>query len=666
VAVLPPRPVGTLRAVGALAVLCAAGCREPLGPVTYLADLPGESGHSLASDAAEVGGEARPILFPTERFVGRGRSTVPPSRELEVALKVPAGAAAGPDLEAIIVAGGEPRMVPVHLEAEGRPRVRLEFEPEEVGNPLLWMVKALPRPGERSTSLGPIRVGADMRLRLGMALDPRHCGDHPPTILSVDLVDGAHTQQLLHRLLGPKDGCTHWTDVEVPLPAAAARLVSLRFRAHALRAADRDARLYPLWGDPVLVGASVRDPKRPSVILLSLDTLGARHVGAYGYRFPTSPALDALAAEGTLFERALSHYPSTAGSHTTLLTSVLPVSHGVRAWFQTIPADVSTLAESVRRQGCEAAAVTEDALLSRDAGFGRGFHRYWENRALPGQTARMARRTLGRALGWLRSRPPEPFFLFVHTYEVHDPHNAPLRHQRAVRPRGTAVEGNDVALPYDAEVRLLDQLVGRFVRRLEAEGILERTVVIITGDHGEAFGEHGTGGHGTMLYDEVMRVPLILRGPGVPRGRRVPEPVGLVDVMPTVLDLMGIQHPEGLQGRSLLPALRGEPLAARPLIAEVRGRVGASEGPDLRAVWLDDHKAILDEASGRWQVFDLRTDPREQHDLGNEGAGTVEKAKRVLAWYETLGAERAARAKGETHAPDGETRQKLRALGYVE
>src|SRR5262249_51253493 len=149
--------------------------------------------------------------------------------------------------------------------------------------------------------------------------------------------------------------------------------------------------------------------------------------------------------------------------HMTLLTSLLPAAHGVRGWYDQLPDNIPTLAEELRRVGYMTAAVTEDGVLSRSMGVGRGFHAYWERTTKPGITAGVGRQTFRRALGWLRSAPPEPFFLFIHTYEVHEPYVAPRGYLSLVRPGRDAAAENDRAWRYDAKVRFLDRLLGRFV-----------------------------------------------------------------------------------------------------------------------------------------------------------------------------------------------------------
>jgi arylsulfatase A-like enzyme len=511
----------------------------------------------------------------------------------------------------------------------------------------------------------PIHIGPGAQLRLGMGLDPARCAGHPVTDFRVDALGAGAPRELLRRRLDPRNACGRWTDAEVSLAALESRTISFRFRVRASAPAARSSALHAVWGDP-FVTSPVPGPAPPNIVLVSLDALGARHLTAYGYDHPTSPHLSALAAEGALFAHALSHYPSTAGSHMTLFTGLLPAAHGVRNLANRLPDGVPTLPMLLRRAGYTTAAVTEDFVLARGLGFGRGFHAYSESREVKGAlgTPGLARQTFRRALDWLRGRPPEPFFLFLHTYQVHAPYLPRDAFLRAVRPARDGGGADDPAWRYDAEIRYTDAVLGAFVARLARSGVLERTLLVVTSDHGDAFGEHGAEGHGGTLWDEVMRVPLVLRGPGIAPGTRVAAPVGLVDVLPTLLDLAGVPAPDGLHGRSLRPLLRAEPSAPRALVAEVRGLVVNPNAPvDLRAVWLGDRKVMYDRTAGRWQVFDLRADPLERRDVSAADADTLAAARRVLAWYEQLGAARADQA---PPALSDEMREKLRALGYVD
>ena len=232
----------------------------------------------------------------------------------------------------------------------------------------------------------------------------------------------------------------------------------------------------------------------------------------------------------------------------------------------------------------------------------------------------------------------------------------------------TGADHADRAWQYDAEVRLLDGLLAELVRGLRRGGTLDRTVLIVTSDHGEAFGEHGNWYHEVMLYDEVMRVPLLIRGPHLPTGLRVADRVGLVDLAPTILDAAGIAPPGHMHGRSLLTELRGAPPGPRPLVAELHGKLIPSPprlDRELRAVWLGRRKAILDLDTGRWEVYDL-ADPDERRDLAASAPDTIAEARRVLAWYDGLAADTPEGPSPDRGPLTPDEQNRLRALGYVE
>jgi arylsulfatase A-like enzyme len=591
---------------------------------------------------------------------------------LEVPFVVPAGLPAEDlGVKSLVLGNGRVHLGEPDWARGDPPLAHLRLPAAEAGASVRYALfgTILPPAGSRVETLGPTVVPPGAHLRFALALEPNRCADHPLTEIGIDVRAARRTWPVYRRRLDPQRSCGRWLDEELSLGAFAGRRVRIRLRARAHDPSERARRLFLLWGDPMLVSSRAARPARPNVILISLDTLGARHVGSYGYPHPTTPRLDALAREGVLFERALSHYPSTAASHMTLFTALLPAAHGVRGLLDELPPDVPTLPELLRRAGYLTAAVTENATLARGMGFVRGFHVYWEHRRHAGSTVGMARETFARARRWLRKAPLEPFFLFIHTYEVHTPYQPRPHYRREVRSPGHDEGARDPALPYDAEVRFADHLVGRLVALLRRRGVLERTLLVVTSDHGEAFGEHGGFTHGTLLYDEVMHVPLVLRGPGVRRGVRVATGVGLADVLPTILELAGEPPPAALHGRSLRAALDGHGLPPRPLVAEVRGRIGGATAaaPNLRAVWLGDRKVIHDAATDRWQVYDLASDPGEQHDLGATAPEALAEARGVLAWYEGLAVTGGERGPATALPPvEADSAEKLRALGYVE
>ncbi len=436
-----------------------------------------------------------------------------------------------------------------------------------------------------------------------------------------------------------------------------------------------------------------RAARGPNLVLVSIDTLRADHLGAYGYDLPTSPTIDArLAGEGVTFTDVYSQSPKTTPSHMTLLTSLYPSVHGVELWQNGKPAHVlnpavHTLAEILKNAGYATAAFTGGAQVDPVRGFDQGFDLY----TVSGQQRR-ARRWLGRHR-WQR------FFVFYHTYDVHDPYLPPDEYIRLFDPdyRGRVLDaihrlraegGMSVAAwagisrrfwdsvdrsdprdvrfverLYDAGIRRMDsETIRPLLDRLDQLGLARDTLVVFTSDHGEAFGEHGQFQHDD-LYAGTLRVPLVLRWPGrLPAGLRIGSRVRLIDVMPTILELLGVPAPPSLQGQSLTPLLHDA--YASPA---TEGAVSEySDGRLYESLRRGGLSYIVDGPEER--LFDLVRDPAERQ---NVLATRPEEAAAMRAALE--GWRRNCRAlvpllgpRGGTIAPSDETARRLRALGYLE
>jgi arylsulfatase A-like enzyme len=398
------------------------------------------------------------------------------------------------------------------------------------------------------------------------------------------------------------------------------------------------------------------------VLLLSLDTLRPDHLGAYGYDRPTSPTIDRmLAAEGAVFERAYSPFPSTPASHMTIFTGRLPCAHGVYGGPDgvALAAGIPTLPEMLRDAGWATGGFTEDAWVTATLGFSRGFETFVENRSAKFmQPEGQARRTFGEAAAWIRAQADRPWFAFVHTYQVHHPYAPPPGYVERVAPDHGPDRAASAIARYDGEIRYTDELLRPLLAAVDDAGGRDGTLVVLLSDHGEHFGEHGLFLHGFSLFEPMLHVPLVLRAPGlVPPGLRVPVNVGLIDVLPTVLDLLGLPPAPGVQGRSLAPLLRGERLPATTQWAELpfAKLVAARDGRVKRLIHVE---------TGEAKVFDLAADPEEEHDLGS--TADVEENRRLLATWERLcAAGRADDARDRRPALDPAVREKLEALGYV-
>ncbi len=422
------------------------------------------------------------------------------------------------------------------------------------------------------------------------------------------------------------------------------------------------------------------DPGELNVLLITLDTTRADRLGCYGATGVATPNLDALAARGTLFERAIAPVPLTLPSHTSLMTGELPAMHGVRdnGGFR-VGAEKVTLAEILAARGWVTAGFVSAYVLDHRWGIAQGFDTYFDDFDLAkfktmsmGDIQRRGDVTVEHALSWIGERgAKEKFFAWVHLYDPHAPYDPP-------EPFASRYAGH----PYNGEIAWTDELVGRLLAGLEARGLTERTIVAVIADHGESLGEHGEHGHGFFIYEPTTHVPLLLAGPyaGL-EGRRISSVVRNVDLAPTLLDLLGVGGPDGRlqgQGQSLVPLLsqRDEsadtPLENPPGYSEAfysRFHYGWSE---LRSIRTKEWHFI---EAPRPELYDLAADPGELKNLAAEDRRTVAELRGRLAALDrqvdaAIEKERAAhpREKDSAAAPveeDEETLRKLAALGYV-
>ncbi len=457
------------------------------------------------------------------------------------------------------------------------------------------------------------------------------------------------------------------------------------------RAWHRLARAVPL----VLLGASlagcVPAEPAPGLVLVVLDTLRADHLGCYGSRRPTSPHLDALARRGVLFEEAVASSPWTLPSMAALLSGRFPTAAVFDGRLQR------SLAEDLAEAGFETAAFTEGGYVSSAFGLDRGFALFREEEGEVGLFRRAGEpgggggigRTFARATAWLRNVGDRPFLLLVHTYEVHAPYRRrsfasgtppsglgptfELSDVVRIR-RGRVVLGprelDHIEALYDGGVLEADRHVGRLVEELGRLGLAARTAVAVTADHGEDLGgrfARFAGDHGHALYDEQIRVPLLLVGPGLPAGLRIPDPVRLVDLLPTLLDLAGVEVPEGLDGRSLLPRIRG---GAPPPPETLLRTTGEAGKPARVGVRTGQAKLVVSDPLARprtaaVELFDLARDPGERENLAAVRPALRDALRaRLRALRTRERAEGPPRyAPGRELPPELETR--LRALGYL-
>lgn len=392
---------------------------------------------------------------------------------------------------------------------------------------------------------------------------------------------------------------------------------------------------------------------RPPVLLVTIDTARADRFGCYGYTMGRTPTVDALASEGLRVERAYAHVPLTLPSHATILSGVHPAGHGLHVNFQgALPAELPTLAERFAAAGYRTGAFVGAWVLDRAFGLDRGFEHYDDLSHLAAaadrQTERTANQVIDAALRWLEADDPRPYFAWVHFFDPHDPYEPPNFY----------TEG--LASMYDGELAFVDAQLARLLAVIEARGELAELVVVLTSDHGESLGEHGEATHGVFVYDATMRVPLVLRAPGrIQGGSVLPGPVGLVDLAPTLLELIGLSPVPGHEGQSFLPRPGGRPAAPAPVLLESEYPRRSFGWSRLVALVVGDEKVIRAPTP---ELYDLRADPGELTNLAPgdpaRTAGRLEVLERRRASLPTRrpAALEAARVGGEA---------RLSALGYV-
>ncbi len=407
-------------------------------------------------------------------------------------------------------------------------------------------------------------------------------------------------------------------------------------------------------------------PDRLNVVLITIDTLRADRLSVFGSDIET-PGFDRLAEEGVLFSNASTTVPFTLPAHSSIMTGTYPPFHGVRenvGYF--LGEENTTLAEMMAQSGRDTAGFVSAFVLDSRWGIGRGFEHYHDDFDLGafqsanlGSVQRPGEETIAAVHSWL-DRPQtgeggrEPFFLWLHLFDAHDPYTPP-------EPFRSQYPGR----LYDAEVAYTDSLLDGFLEDLEARGLLESTVVVVTADHGEGLGDHGEAFHGYFVYDSTVHVPLVFRLPGkASAGRRVREAVSHVDIVPTILDLTGQSIPDRVQGRSLVGALAGEELGEdepEPVVyAESFYPLLHYGWSALRALRSESFKYIEAPAP---ELFDLASDPAESENLypGSGGVGRS-MARQLLDLGVQLEQGAASSAAADL---DEQTLAQLRALGYV-
>ena len=399
----------------------------------------------------------------------------------------------------------------------------------------------------------------------------------------------------------------------------------------------------------VACATDTRHAHKQSVVIVTLDTTRADYLPMYGSGIVQTPAMDRLAREGVVFDRAESVAPLTLTAHTSLFTGLYPPRHGVRDNAAApLTADHPTLAEILHGQGWHTAAFVGASVLAADRGLSRGFDVYDDGgTAQAGRSPRRpANEVIDGALAWLFAASESPFLLWVHLYDAHAPQSPPDEYRRAYP-----------ADQYSAGIAFADSQLGRLLDALDRQPSTRDTIVVVAGDHGESLGDHGEFEHGIFLYESALHVPLVVRAPDVRRGH-IQDLVSLVDVTPTVLGLLGIRSVAS-DGVSLVASLCGrDGPATRWVYAESMypRHFGWSA---LRAMRDTRYKFI---EAPRPELYDLDADPFEDHNLASVQPDVVARMRARLGALDTSA--KAADPRSSREVPAA-LRARLMSIGYV-
>ncbi|MBN1485068.1 MAG: sulfatase, partial [Chloroflexia bacterium] len=542
----------------------------------------------------------------------------------------------------------------------------------------------------------PVYQGGRIEFGLGLHQDAwERAGDGVRFVLEVIDEDGRR-QALYERELRPqvRPEDRAWLDQRVDLSSFAGRRLQIIFRTEAGENNQND---WAVWSQPRLFSyelESAAAAERPNVLLISIDTLRGDHVSGNGYARQTTPTLDRLASEGVRFARAYSHSNHTNPSHSTMLTGLYPRSHGVINNRTALPFEVRTIPERLGEAGYHTVGAVSVYHLGPVWNMTQGFAEFYPT----GGERRVGRTTTDIALEWLIEQRREPFFMWVHYFDPHapylppapysalysaDPAYAPFRlpidqiHQPddwLTRYGDWPPPVQDVAeviTQYDGAIQYADYQVSRLLAYLDANGLSDRTIVMVTSDHGEGFGEHGIAYDHFGLHEEVVHVPWVVRAPGrLPLGGTVEDLVSHIDLGPTLLSLLGLPVPADMPGLDLRPLMEGRRgQGQEAVIAEQHDDLSlAVRTREWRLIrHLEDHQVwpLYNLRAGQMELYDLEEDPAEQNNLLPAASRGAEKAREAL-FEELLDWQVSTpMAEGIEALPlDEETEEMLRRMGY--
>jgi arylsulfatase A-like enzyme len=534
-------------------------------------------------------------------------------------------------------------------------------------------------------------------------------------IFKITAESGGQKTVLFHKTLGslPDNNRPVFSSEKIDLKRFSNKKVKFSFLTEkdpALKAGAKERLGQAFWYNPIICSPARISAKPCNVILISIDTLRADHLGCYGYSRLTSPHIDKLATESVQFDHAFSPASWTLPAHMSLFTGLTLFHHGVLHEAYAFDNSIPTLADLLREQGYSTGAFTGGGYVSSRFGFAKGFDFYFDEGGIPDLTSSAT--LFQKSFDWIRKNSDKKFFLFLHTYQVHEPYNSPppfgqcflakddpwkglnlkqyLGIKGIYRPLPENLKKNVVAL-YDGEIRYMDEaLIGPLLQGLKSLNLYDQTMIIFTSDHGEEFYDHGAWGHGQSLYNELIRVPLIIKFPSSKQeGQKIDSYARLIDVLPTVLEELRISYSASrFDGRSLLPLLDGKEKEPRDFLGEVYGKIEFTSplrfaNPSLRRVAINDNHyklifSIYHNDNSYFfspppphpetfdiQVYDLIKDPEERVNLASQKQDVIRRLLVKIESYYAHGKKGQGRGKTGTRSVDQSLSDQLRALGYL-
>lgn len=407
-------------------------------------------------------------------------------------------------------------------------------------------------------------------------------------------------------------------------------------------------------------------PPRPNIVVYLVDTLRADHLGVYGYGKKTSPNLDAFAAKGVVYERAIAPDTCTVGSAPSLLSGQYTVSHGVDDFGKRVASDVPLLQSELQRHGYATGSFITNVNAGPAAGLDRGFDTVHDAIADFRQVNAQRTVPLKAIEDWLSGVKNRPFLLYVHTAEPHRPYRPPAEFsERFVTPysgpisgvyRGpngyekasTAADVQHIHQLYDAEVAFADAGFGALLALLERKGQRDNTIVVFTSDHGEELYDHKSWNHGHTVHEELAHIPMVIQGPTLPAGRRIPHLVSLIDIAPTLLELVDLSIPKTFEGLPLTQSNADRMVFTRSSFVPRKTSVRQS-------YW-----SLHRDENGHYSLYDLRTDPDEHTAVTEQHSAVVDVLSKALEQW------RSGQVERPTRALTNEETERLRVLGYIE